>query len=158
MLQQYTMLHALIHIFKMPSIDGVRVKDLPQVVTKDLIEVGFDKYTIAKAINWLVELALNQQALMFSAPSPGSIRVYRSQELYILSGEGCQYLYVLEKRGVLDSVSRELVLDRLLALEGVGIDRQVIKFVVIMVLSNLSKGVMAASHWFALEDSPHFLQ
>lgn len=158
MLQQHTLLHALLYIFKMPNINGVQVKDLPDRVTNDLIAVGFDEYTIAKAINWLVELAANRYNFKLAAPQDRSVRVYSSQELHLLSAEDRQYLQVLERRGVLNSVSRELVLDRLVALEGSGIDRRVIKFVIMMVLGNLSEEAAAVAEMLALDDAPYLLQ
>ncbi|MCK4951123.1 MAG: DUF494 domain-containing protein, partial [Gammaproteobacteria bacterium] len=63
-------------------------------------------------------------------------RVYAEQETNMLDLECRGFLLYLEHTGVLDPASRELVLDRVLALDTTDIDIERLKWVILMVLFN----------------------
>ena len=56
------------------------------------------------------------------------------------------FLIFLEQMGVLDDASRELVIDRIMALESPDIDLEQVKWVVLMVLFN-QPGLEEAFSW-----------
>ena len=69
-------------------------------------------------------------------PDTPSLRLFNDQELDRLDS-GCRgFLLFLEQAKVLGSHERELVIDRIMALESNEIDLQQLKWVVLMVLFN----------------------
>ncbi len=115
----------------------------------ELEGAGFGDREIDRALDWLEGLA-DQNAGTEAGQTTGeggdgdgggqeaplnrSIRVYSRYELTRFDTECRGYLMYLEQIGILSAVQRELVIDRLLALdeEDIGIDQ--IKWVVLMVL------------------------
>jgi len=103
----------------------------------ELKESGFDETQIAKAFEWMQGLAAQQDSLAISGIAEGTaIRVYTSQEEHKLDLESRGFLLFLEQIGVLGQHSRELVLDRVMALESNLIDMEQLKWIVLMVLFN----------------------
>ena len=101
----------------------------------ELESAGFGDREIDRALDWLEGLAgQNAGDQPHDAPLARSIRVYSRYELTRFDTECRGYLMYLEQIGILSAVQRELVIDRLLALdeEDIGIDQ--IKWVVLMVL------------------------
>ena len=103
-----------------------------------LLEAGFFHTEIDKAFNWLDGLALVQEENRSSGQTMKSIRVYANQETDLLDLECRGFLLYLEHTGVLDPDSREMVLDRVLALDTTDIDIERLKWVILMVLFNQS--------------------
>jgi Smg protein len=81
----------------------------------------------------------------WGAPAP-PLRVYASEEIDRLDAECRGFLMFLEQQGILDATRREVVLDRLMALELDDIDLIDLKWVVLMVLFN-APGQEAAYAW-----------
>ncbi len=81
--------------------------------------------------------------------NPGSYRIYVAPELAQLDVECRGFLLLLEQTGILDSETRELVIDRVMALETDGIDLHQLKWIILMVLFN-QPGQEEAYAW--LED------
>ena len=103
----------------------------------ELKESGFDEEQIAKAFEWLQGLAAQQDSLAVSEVAESTaIRVYTSKEERKLDLESRGFLLFLEQIGVLGQHSRELVLDRVMALEANLIDMEQLKWIVLMVLFN----------------------
>ena len=65
-----------------------------------------------------------------------SVRVLATDEAERLDLECRSFLLSLEQAGVLDTTTRELVIDRVMALETRAIDLEQLKWVVLMVLFN----------------------
>ncbi len=104
-----------------------------------LREAGFEDNEILRAIQWLEELAiLQEEGIEGTRPKTNSIRVFTPQESAKLDRESRGFLLFLEQLRVLDHHSRELVIDRLLALESDELDLEQVKWVVLMVLLNQS--------------------
>lgn len=108
-----------------------------EVIGVELREAGFDPMQVNKAFEWLEGLALQQAGNSEDrAQALNSIRVYTCQEANKLDLESRGFLLFLEQVGVLDPRSRELVIDRLMALETDDIDLEQVKWVALMVLFN----------------------
>jgi Smg protein len=103
---------------------------------ENLHQAGFTNGEINKAFHWLDGLAeqRHQPDLFQSTQAP--IRVYVDSELARLDTECRDFLMYLENIGIVDGQRRELVLDRLLALETDEITLEDMKWVVLMVLFN----------------------
>jgi Smg protein len=112
----------------------------------ELQQAGFSAGGIQQAFEWLEELERRRpQIAAMSGPS-GPVRVYAPQEAERLDGECRGFLMYLEQQGVLDPLRRELVLDRVMALESEALSVEDLKWVVLMVLFN-QPGQEAAFAW-----------
>jgi Smg protein len=106
---------------------------------KDELErAGFSEREVGRALEWLEGLSADPEragthARFEQAPSR-SVRVFDKREQARLDVECRGYILYLENIGILNAAQRELVLDRLLALDARQIDVEQVKWVVLMVL------------------------
>jgi Smg protein len=118
-----------------------------ETLREELSEAGFPSAEIGKAFSWLEELAEQQESLPVHKVRTGiSIRVYSEEEQARVDLEGRGFLMFLEQVGVLDPATRELVIDRVMALDSDDTDLDQIKWIVLMVLFN-QPGREAAFVW-----------
>lgn len=142
-----TILDVLLYLFEnyfYDDPDAVRDRDSLQA---GLIQAGFSPSEVNKAFDWLDELARLRPAP--DAPSRGTVgpvRVYAEVEEGRLDTECRGFLMFLEQNGILDGTQRELVVDRVMALDQEEIDLDDLKWVVLMVLFN-QPGQEAAFAW-----------
>ncbi len=117
-------------------------------LVNELKDVGFRSGEIDSALNWLDGLVdASSESFAPVAGSQQHTRIFHPFELNHFSVECRGFLYFLEQAGVLDSHSREAVIDRVLALgasEPVNLDQ--LKWVVNMVLFNIP-GKEEAAIW-----------
>jgi Smg protein len=99
----------------------------------ELEMAGFPGSEVERALCWLEELAADPDRL-HPAPTTRAIRVFAALEQARLDTDCRGYLVHLEQVGILSPTQRELVIDRLMALEGDEIDIDKLKWVVLMVL------------------------
>ena len=106
-----------------------------QVVLRDeLLQAGFGEFEVDRALDWLEELATTDAEPFTNNPAERSARIYNAHELTRLDTECRGYLAYLEQIGILSPVQREVVLDRLMALDALDIEVEQVKWVVLMVL------------------------
>lgn len=109
-------------------------------LTDDLTEAGFDREDIFNALNWLEKLADLQEgenAPYFMVADPLAMRIYTEEESVRLDA-GCRgFLLFLEQIQVLNLETREMVIDRVMALDNTEFDLEDLKWVVLMVLFNI---------------------
>jgi Smg protein len=114
--------------------------DVPErdALAADLERVGFGKANVERALDWLADLASEHHRSEIAAPlaKPAATRVFSPLELEHISTACRGYLLALEAQGILWPTQREIVIDRLLALEGDDIDIEHLKWLVLMVLSS----------------------
>jgi Smg protein len=103
---------------------------------QNLHEAGFTNGEIEKAFRWLDGLAEQRFQPEFKMHTDEPVRVFVDSEVNRLDTDCRDFLMYLSNCGVLDAQRRELVLDRLMALEAEEIDLEDIKWVVLMVLFN----------------------
>jgi Smg protein len=113
-------------------------------VQHDLSNAGFPKREIERAFSWLEDLATDTPPPAMQAEH--SLRLFAPQESARLDTECRGLLLFLEQMGVLTPSSRELVIDRAMALENEDFDIDQLKWVVLMVLFN-QPGEEAAYAW-----------
>jgi Smg protein len=99
----------------------------------ELEKAGFPGSEVERALCWLEELAADPDRL-HPVPTSRAIRVFAALEQARLDTDCRGYLVHLEQVGILSPTQRELVIDRLMALEGDEIDIDKLKWVVLMVL------------------------
>jgi len=107
------------------------------MLEEELVEAGFPKGEILKAFDWLDELAWRQGNLITAASHPNSsIRIYTELERQRIDLETQGMLLFLEQTGVLDQRSRELVIERAMALDTEELTAEDVKWIVLLVLLN----------------------
>lgn len=110
-----------------------------QEITDELLEEGFQRADISKALAWLDHLAnLHQQAEenRVQHAQPTSHRIYSELEQYRLNSECQGYLSYLEQAKILTSYTREIVIDCAMLLEMNELPLHDLKWLVLMVLFN----------------------
>ena len=105
-------------------------------IEADLRAAGFDSLEIDKAFDWLDGLAQGDTDASL-VQSPGATRVLAPEESARLAYNAQGFLLFLEQSGVLSPKSREMVINRVMALESDSeVDIEELKWVVMMVLFN----------------------
>ena len=100
----------------------------------ELIRAGFGDTEIDRALDWLDGLAESNDERILNPQTEHGTRVYNDLELERLDTYCRGFITYLEQIGILSPPQRELLIDRLLALETPDIDVEQIKWVVLMVL------------------------
>jgi len=100
----------------------------------ELEGAGFHDIEIDKALEWLDGLSERQSDPASSDPTDRGIRIFSRREHARLDTDCRGYVMYLEHAGILTAAQRELVIDRLMALESRDIDVEQIKWVVLMIL------------------------
>ena len=100
----------------------------------ELSRAGFGDIEIERALEWLDGLTNQQESLNYGNQTAHGTRIFNEFEHERLD-VGCRgYITYLEQIGILSALQREILVDRLLALETTDIDVEQIKWVVLMVL------------------------
>ena len=125
----------LIYVFDRYVLDELPPSER-STLASDLTSAGFGKANVERALDWLVDLS--EQQGHASPSTAGSFRIYAPTELLRLDSHCRGLLAALEQRGILSAAQRELVIDRLMALESDDLDLDHVRWVVLMVLSSQS--------------------
>ena len=104
------------------------------VLRGELEGAGFGDREIDKALEWLDGLSARQSDPSATDPTDRAVRLFSHWEHSRLDADCRGYVMYLEHSGILTARQRELVIDRLMALETDDIDVEQIKWVVLMVL------------------------
>jgi len=129
-----SVLDILIYVFDRYMLD--EAPDVPERedLARDLERAGFGHANVERALDWLAELA--GERVQTSLSGSVAVRVFSDSELSRLSTECRGFLMTLERLGVLSPPQREIVVDRMLALDADELDTEQLKWVVLMVLSS----------------------
>ncbi len=100
----------------------------------ELALAGFGDAEIDRALDWLDGLTDHQDSLALNAQTAHGTRIYSDLEQERLDVASRGFITYLEQIGILSPLQREILIDRLLALESADIDVEQIKWVVLMVL------------------------
>ena len=113
----------------------------------ELLRAGFPDQEIEKAFSWLEDLSdLRDNSPGLPVTAHHALRVSTPAEIKRLDAECRGFLMFLEQIGVLDPLSRELGIDRIMALESEETELTDLKWVILMVLFN-QPGKEAAFAW-----------
>ena len=130
-----SVLDSLIYVF-----DQYMLAEAPEVpereaLAADLERAGFGRHNVERALDWLADLAGERSRPALDSTQP-SLRVFSADELERISTSCRGYLLQLEQEGLLSPLQREIVIDRLVALDGDVVDIDRLKWLVLMVLSS----------------------
>lgn len=143
-LEPFTMtgsiLDILIYVFDRYMLDEVPEVPARERLARDLEYAGFTPANVERALDWLTDLAWEHDRPPLPVSDRGSgaagVRVFTDSELARLSTECRGFLLTLERLGVLTPHQREIVIERMLALDADEPDTEQLKWVVLMVLSS----------------------
>jgi Smg protein len=142
-----SVLDVLVYLFENYMVDETEPPQDHESLETELRQAGFHGPQISKAFDWLEGLtALHDSAEDTPRKHTHSIRIYTDDESERLGVDGRSLLLFLENMSVIDSYLRELILDRVMALETDDVDLDTVKWVVLMVLFN-QPGHEAAYAW-----------
>ncbi len=136
----------LLYLFENYLYDEGSIEQDRESLQRELLDAGFHGGEIGKALAWLEGLSdlapPSEDAQLGRRP----MRIYAEPEMVRLDTECRGFLLFLEQMGVLDHATREMVIDRVMALESDEVDLDQLKWVVLMVLFN-QPGREAAAAW-----------
>jgi len=141
-----SVLDVLIYLFDHYVEEELEITPDQEDLKTQLVQAGFADIQVDKAIDWLEGLTTQKDKLDTRLLRSMSIRIFNDVENEKLDVECKGFLLFLEQSGVLDVEDRELVIDRVMALETDLIELQQLKWVVLMVLFN-RPGKEAAFAW-----------
>jgi len=130
-----SVLDILIYVFDRYMLDEAPEVPEREDLARDLERAGFVPARVERALDWLADLAGERAPATLDGSGP-SVRVFSDSELTRLSTECRGFLMTLERLGVLTAQQREIVVDRMLALDADELDTEQLKWVMLMVLSS----------------------
>jgi len=113
--------------------ESSRVTDKRDSIQLRLEEMGFHNHEINQAFDWLESLAKLQRDNQLIPLKETSTRIYSEEEKKLISLESIGFLNFLEQTNILTPVTRELILDRVVAL-GHSLDAEQLKWIIMIVL------------------------
>ena len=129
-------LDVLMYLFQNYMGDDTDIAPDRESIETELLEAGFPSAEINQAFEWLDGLAARQEMPVVVLSEERCFRIYTSQETSRLDLQCRGFLLALEQAGVLSSETRELVIDRVMALATDEIDLTQLKWIILMVLFN----------------------
>ena len=134
-----SVLEILIYVFDRYMLDAAPEVPEREHLARDLERAGFAPSKVERALDWLTDLAFGHERGGEAAAAvtrSGGVRVFSDSELARLSTECRGLLLTLERAQVLTPQQREIVIERMLALDADEPDTEQLKWVVLMVLSS----------------------
>ena len=132
------MLDVLLYLFEHYMDEGHDVPHDEAILKGVLTDAGFPQTEINKAFLWLEDLVQQRGDGESGAEGVqrGSYRIYTSQELGRLDAQCRGFLLTLEQCGVVNPQTREIIIERALALDLKDLDLDKFRLIVMMVLAN----------------------
>jgi Smg protein len=130
-----TVLDILIYLFENyfdADVESAREPDR-DTLKEELERAGFSEREVGRALEWLDQLSCDPPRVGAISASR-AMRIFDPSEQARLDTDCRGYILYLENVGILSADQRELVIDRLLALDARQIDIEQVKWVVLMVL------------------------
>jgi Smg protein len=132
-----TVLEVLMYLFDNYAEDDYELTADQETLRSELVQAGFGDSQVQKAFEWLEGLALQKEMVRpEELTRNNTFRAFNDQEMEKLDAECRGFLMFLEQAGILDGYERELVVDRVMALESDEIDLPQLKWIILMVLLN----------------------
>src|SRR5215472_9503134 len=136
MMMTGSVLDILIYVFDRYMLDEVPEVPEREHLVRDLERAGFAQANVERALDWLADLAGERDRPPLDKGRGPTVRIFSDGELARLSTECRGFLFTLERLGILSPQQREIVIDRMLALDADELDTEQLKWVVLMVLSS----------------------
>lgn len=133
-----TVFDVLMYLFENYMHEGPEFHPDQKQLAVELVEAGFHRGEIRKAFRWLEGLSAqrNDTATIVFTSESSAMRHYVAAEIRKLDAECRGFLLSMERNGALDARTRELVIDRAMALDLEEISLEQLKWIVLMVVGN----------------------
>ncbi|PIE44941.1 MAG: hypothetical protein CSA45_04750 [Gammaproteobacteria bacterium] len=132
---KYKVLDILVYLFDYLVYEK-KTRPSIEEMQEELNEAGFAEKDIDRALVWLIDLNDLQADVMIKAPSSKAIRVFTEKEKEKLPTATRGFIYQLTKMGVIDTRLREIIIQKLLALDEDIISVNEVKWVTLMAVYN----------------------
>ncbi len=133
----------LIYLFENYMDSDIDIIPDTDILQTELKAAGFNSGNISKAFEWLDILALHEEPTFKTAHN---FRIFCAEECHKLDMECRNFILFLQSIDILDSVSRELVIDRVMAIENKHISIEELKWVTLIVLLSQPGEELATAH------------
>lgn len=131
------MFEVLMYLFENYMDGSVSLNADQDTIVSELEQAGFLRSEIGRALDWLDGLNRVQETVQSGPQStPHAMRHYAPEEYERLGIDGMGFLLYLEQLSILDPMTREIVVDRIMALDHREVDLGGIKWVVLIALFN----------------------
>ena len=134
-MQEENILNVIMYLFKHHMEEGTSIVMAPEKLSTELESAGFSPNSIKMAFAWLENLSLKTQDSM-TPPNPDRSRVFQGLEADYIDNQCQAYLQYLTSANILNTVTRELVINQLLHLRDLNIDVSLVKWFTLLVLYN----------------------
>ena len=107
-------------------------------MTQELEAAGFDNDEIQKAFDWFAQLKLMADKIPLNSELEANdkLRIFTESELEKIACDGLGFILFLEQAKVLNSIEREIIIDRAMALSHNIISIDEVRWIVMMALWN----------------------
>ncbi|QFQ32647.1 DUF494 family protein [Buchnera aphidicola (Aphis fabae)] len=108
-------------------------------LTNDLSDIGFQQKDIYNALLWLKNLSCykkNDLSSISLASNQISTRIYNQEELFKLNSDCRGFMLFLEQLEILTLDTREMIIERIMALEINELNLEDLKWIILIVLFN----------------------
>ncbi len=129
-----TVFDILVYVFDHYMLEELPVSAEREDIARDLETAGFGGANVERALDWLADLA-NERERPGLDVNERAFRLYAEEESGRLDSACRGLLLALERGGILSPTQREIVIERLLALDTEELSLEQVKWVVLMVLS-----------------------
>ncbi len=121
----------LMYLFENYMEEEIELPPDSDIIRTELLEAGFESYQVNKAFDWIDSLSLDTD---IKKTATSAFRVFCTEETLKLDIECRNFIMFLEQYGILNASNREIVIDRVMALDDEDISMEKLKWIVLMVL------------------------
>ena len=133
-----SILDVLMYLFENYMIEDSEYHPDQESLARELSQAGFGDQDINRAFDWLEHLSdlCDQGEANLDGGASTAVRHFSPEEMEKFDSASRGLLLSLVQGGVLTPGERELVIDRVMALDTEDLDHEHVKWVIMMVLSN----------------------
>ena len=132
-----TLIDILIYLFENYVEDDISLGVDGERLKSELDIAGFEPAQVNKAFDWLEGLSdRNPSGSLLRIEGDKTFRVYTEAEQRKIDLECRGFLHFLEHTGLLDSRSREVIIEKIFALDTEEIELEQLKWIILLVLLN----------------------
>jgi Smg protein len=132
-----TLIDILIYLFENYIEEDISLGTDGDRLKLELDDAGFEPSQVNKAFDWLQGLSENDPSgSPLRVEGDKTFRIYTEVEQRKIDLECRGFLYFLEQTGLLNSRSREMIIERIFALDTEEIELDQLKWIILLVLLN----------------------
>lgn len=134
------MFEILIYLFETYIHNESEVSIDYESVTNDLSDIGFKKQDIYNALRWLKNLSCCKKNIISAFDTNLnyiSTRVYTTEECFKINVDCRGFIFFLEQLEILTLDTREIIIEKIMALDIAELDLEDFKWIVLIILFNI---------------------